>query len=336
MTAVAVSVLVPVLNEEQHIREAVARMRSQRLDADFELIFVDGRSTDGTRAILEELRREDERIRILDNAERRTPQGLNIGLRHARGVFVARMDAHTHYPPDYLALGVARLRRGDVEWVSGPQLASGSGVWSRRAALALSSLLGTGGASFRRLMAAETEVDTGFTGMWRRSTLERHGGWDEGFPVDQDFELAARIRAEGGRIVCVPAMAAHYIPRDSLPALARQYWRYGFYKVKTIRAHPRSMRRSHLLPAGLTLSVVAAAAGPRPVRAPARLGLGVYLAAVVQASRGVRGAGDGADVAALPLVFATMHLAYGFGFLAGCLRFGPPVAALAAVARGNR
>ena len=137
MTATAdVSVLVPVLDEERHIREAVASMQAQRIDGEVELIFIDGRSRDRTRAILEELAERDPRIRVLDNPARRTPQGLNVGLAAARGRYVARMDAHTHYPPGYLAAGVRRLEQGGVEHVSGPQIAVGDGTWARRVALA--------------------------------------------------------------------------------------------------------------------------------------------------------------------------------------------------------
>jgi succinoglycan biosynthesis protein ExoA len=328
-----VSVLIPVLNEELHIRDAVARMQAQDFDGGFELIFLDGRSTDRTREILEELAAVDPRIRVFDNPERRTPQALNKGLEQARGSLIARMDAHTYYPTSYLSAGARRLADGDVDWVSGPQLATGVDKWSKRVAMALSSPLGTGGAGFRRLMQEEVEVDSGFTGIWRRDCLELYGGWDERWPVDQDYELAARMRADGRQIVCIPEMAAEYIPRNSLKRLARQYWTYGYYRVKTSVAHPQSMRRSHVLPPGLALAVLLSTAGPRPLRKLARLGLGVYLLAVAYASLDVTEAGKRREAATLPLVFACMHLPAGFGFLAGCLRFGPPVAALAALRR---
>ena len=324
-SGVDVSVLTPVLNEEQHIREAVAAMRSQRFDGSVEFIFIDGRSEDGSAEILRDLAREDPRIRLLDNPTGRTPQALNLGLRAARGEFVARMDAHTYYPPGYLQLGVDRLRGGGAEHVSGPQLAHGTGPWSRRVALALSTRLGTGGAAFRHLAEGEIEVDSGFTGLWRRTTLEEHGGWDEGWWNDQDSELAARIRKAGGRIVCVPEMEASYVPRDSLEALARQYWRYGFYRAKTFGRHPETMRRSHVLAPGLALALIAALRGWRVGRAAlAAYGLAV---AGVSASA-VSNAEEPRDAASLPLVFACMHLSSGFGFLAGCARWGPPLKAL--------
>src|SRR3954470_18977963 len=107
--SVDVSVLTPVLDEEQHIRDTVASMRRQRFDGEIEFLFMDGRSTDRTRAILEELAVEDPRIRVLDNPARHTAGGLNLGLRAARGEYVARIDAHTRYPAHYLSRGIERL-----------------------------------------------------------------------------------------------------------------------------------------------------------------------------------------------------------------------------------
>src|SRR5438309_9977549 len=141
------SVLTPVLNEERHICETVAAMQAQRFDGEVEFLFMDGRSEDRTKEILEELAQSDARIRIFDNPGRSSTAGLNVGLRHARGDYLVRMDAHTFYPEDYIARGVERLRRGDVVWVAGPQVPYGVGKWSRRVALALGSWFGTGGSA---------------------------------------------------------------------------------------------------------------------------------------------------------------------------------------------
>jgi succinoglycan biosynthesis protein ExoA len=276
---VEVSVLIPVRNEAAGIRDAVATMQGQRFAGGFELLFMDGRSDDGTRAILERLGAEDDRVRVLDNPRRGIPQALNIGLQHARGRFIARMDAHALYPPDYLATGVRRLERGDVDYVTGLQLPFGVDAGSARIALALESPLGIGGAGFRRRVTEETETDAGFTGVWRRETLERLGGWREDWVVNEDGELAARLLKAGGRIVCVPEMAARYVPRRGLRALARQYWRYGHYRAKTCGRHPESMRRSHLLPPLATVAV-AGSLIPRRAAAPLRIAAAVYALAL--------------------------------------------------------
>jgi succinoglycan biosynthesis protein ExoA len=193
----------------------------------------------------------------------------------------------------------------------------------------MQSPLGVGGAVFRRELSGEIETDTAFTGIWPRRVVEAVGGWDEEALVNEDGELAARIRAEGGRIVCVPEMAAECITRDSLRGLARQYYRYGWDRVRTLRKHPRTMRRSQALPPALVLATAAAAIGPRPLRRLARLGLGGYVAALgTEAVRLTAGAEQPRDAASVPLVLATMHCAWGIGFLVGCMSHGPPLAAL--------
>jgi succinoglycan biosynthesis protein ExoA len=324
---VDVSVLIPVLNEEAHLRQAAEAMLAQDFPGRAEFLFIDGGSEDASVAILRELAASDDRVRVLANPARRTPQALNIGLRAARGTFIARMDAHTLYPSRYLAAGVQRLRRGDCEWVSGPQLAVGVDGGSRLVARALGASLGKGGARFRDALEREHEVDSGFTGMWYRETLERHHGWDEEWLNDQDLELAARIRKAGGRIVCIPEMAAEYVPRATLRALSRQYLTYGTYRVKTARRHPETLRRSQLLPPLVTLTAVGALVAPtRGLRSLARAGLALYAGALtLSAARSDDR--DGGEVAALPAVWAVMHLSYGIGFIRGCARYGVPLEA---------
>lgn len=322
-----VSVLIPVLDEADHVEAMLDGLAAQRLDRPVEYLLIDGGSTDGTRDRLAAAAASDPRLRLLDNPERNIPAALNLGLRHASGRYVARMDAHTRYPPVYLAEGVRRLEVGDVQWVGGPALPHGVDRWSRRVALALETRLGVGGAAFRRA-TQEIETDTAFTGILLREVLEQLGGWDPESLVNEDAELAARLRAQGGRIVCTPAMAARYVPRSSLDGLARQYFRYGTYRARTSGRHPESMRRSNLLPPALVATGAAAALAPRHVRRPARLGLVVYAIAVLAVSAAAARRAAWRDAAALPAVFATMHLSWGVGFLAGCLRFGPPWAAV--------
>jgi len=333
-----VSVLVPVLNEERHIRASVSAMLEQRFAGIVEFLLVDGGSSDETRSILSELARRDPRLRVLDNPRGSTPSGLNVALSHARGRWIARMDGHTAYPPDYLALGVERLRRGDTRWVSGPQVPTGDGPVSRAVALALRSPLGRGGS--RKWGApdggesGEYELDSGvFAGVWERETLFEYGGWDEGWPRNQDSEMAGRFLARGERLICLPDMAAQYTPRDSISSLWCQYLQYGDYREKTALRHPHTMRRSHLIAPSLVVTVGAAVAAPRGVRRTARAGLCAY--ALALAGAGVRAAADSADAgqrldaALVPVVLAAMHLAHGAGAIQGAIRRGPPLAAIA-------
>jgi hypothetical protein len=326
-----VSVLTPVLDEERCLGDSIAHMQAQTI-ADAEFLIIDGGSSDRTLEIASAAACADARIRLLTNPSRRTPNGLNIGLREARGTYVARMDAHTHYPATYLADGVARLQAGDVHWASGPALPIGTDAGSRRTALALSTRLGVGGASFRLLHPGEVEVDSGFTGVWEKSFLELLGGWDEAWPVNQDGEMAARVRELGCRIVCLPSMAAQYVPRSSIRELAAQYWGYGVYKAKTCKRHPASMRRSHVLPPAL-LGVGVAAIVPTRHGKVARLGLATYGALLGAASQRVARNSPVLDRLGVMMSLAVMHTAWGTGFVVGCWRFGVPWKALSQLVR---
>jgi hypothetical protein len=153
--------------------------------------------------------------------------------------------------------------------------------------------------------------------------------------VNQDSELAARILADGGRIVSIPALASRYVPRDDLESLTRQYWRYGTFRAKTASRHPNSLEARQLFPLALAGAVAGSVLLPRPLRSLARLGVLAYACALAANSARVAsqaGARDGAGVA---VVLAIMHLAWGFGFVNGSVRFGPPLAAFARMTRGR-
>lgn len=330
MPRVDVSVLVPVLNEAAHLRGAIASMLAQSYPGSIEYLFIDGGSTDGSREIITEFAQRDQRIRLLENPDRTTPRALNRGLCEARGEFVARMDAHARYPPKFVEAGVERLKLGSVVHVTAPSVAVGYDCWSRRVALALRSPLGVGGATYRRGVETELEVDAGFTGLWPRAVLIAHGGWNDDAVGDEDYELSARLRKDGGRIVTMPQIAAAYSPRNSLLALARQYWVYGQARTRTSRLHPESLRPSQLLPATLALTLGTGVIAPRALARWARAGMLIYGAVLIgESRRALRRGAAPADATSLPAVFAAMHLAYGLGSLAGAATYGVPVAALA-------
>lgn len=326
--SVIASVLVPVLNEAASIRASVAAMLAQELDGpgEVEVLLADGGSQDGTRELLAQIAAQDPRVVLLDNPRRGTASGLNVCLAAARGTHVVRMDAHTTYPRDYVALGVRRLTAGDVTWVAGPQLAEAGAGISPAVVAALGTWLGRGSSAKWAAGGAESDLDTGvFCGVWRREDVLRHGGWDEGWPRNQDSEMAARFLRCGERIVSLPAMAARYQPRASFKRLWRQYHDYGIYRARTALRHPTSMRRSLLAPPGVVVAGVAAVVAPRVVRTPARALLAGYGAALVRATGQAAGTVPAKDAALVPAVLATMHVAHGSGFLRGMGRWGVPL-----------
>ncbi|MDO9407231.1 glycosyltransferase [Patulibacter sp.] len=323
---VDVSIIVPVLDEVAHLEATVRAMLAQDFPGTLELLLIDGGSTDGSLRLLDAMAQQDPRVRVLHNPDRVVPHALNIGLRAARGRFVARMDAHTVYGSEYLRHGVARLERGDVDWVSGPPVPVGSGRWSRRVAAALGSGLGRG-ASDKWQSEDETdapeewELTTSvFAGVWRRDTLDALGGWDPDWTVNEDSEMASRLLADGGRLVCRSDMASRYSPRDSISGLARQYRSYGRFRARTFVRHPESAGPLRVATAALPLAIASAALPGRVGRLGrlATLGYGALVAA-----QAVRTAGVSRDAPGLAAVLATMHVTFASGFLEGLVVDGP-------------
>lgn len=331
MSLPAATVIVPVLDEIEHFDSALATVLAQRYDGALDFVFVDGGSTDGTRERLAELAAGRADSVVIDNPRPGIPVSLNLGLAAVTGEVLVRMDAHTRYGDDYVARGVAALVAGKAEWVAGPALARGGGVWSRWVAEALASRLGVGGADFR-LAGEEKLTDAAFGGALWRERLRELGGWDEAWEVNEDGELAARATRAGWRILLDPGMAGEYIPRDDLRELARQYWRYGFWRAKTSVAYPESVRPSHAVPPLLVLTLCVALL-PFVGRF-ARLGLVIYAAVLaVESARTAARAGAPAGGGRVAAVLATMHISWGAASLAGFARFGSPLPALGAIAR---
>jgi glycosyltransferase involved in cell wall biosynthesis len=324
-------VLVPVRNEARCIRDTAQTMLAQRFDGELEFLFVDGASTDGTRSALEEIARTDRRVQVLDNPAGTVPTALNVALAQARGRYLVRMDAHTRYSGDYVSLGVQRLEEGDVTWVAGPAVPRGSSPWSSAVAQALAMPLGRGGS--RKWASSdggsEVDLDTGvFGGVWRRETVEALGGWSDSWPVNEDAEMAGRVLSGGGRIVCLPAMAAYYAPRDTPKGLAQQYWRFGYYRVKTSRRHAVALRGSHVAAAALALTPAVGLSPIRPAARVARASLLLYSMALVRAGLRTPATAPARERLSVPLALVVMHFSWGVGFLCGCLRLGPPWTAL--------
>lgn len=326
-----VSVIIPVRNEARVLSETARSMLAQRFDGTLEFIFVDGESDDGSREILAELSATDDRVTVLTNPDRIEPAALNIGIAHARGTYVSLLNAHCRFPDDYLAQGVARLQAGDATWVTGPAIPLGRDRFSTAVASALVLPLGAGGSQKWRDAGAdpedELELDTGlFAGVVRRDTLVSLGPFDQEWVVNHDSEMAGRVLDAGGRIVQLFSMGAYYHPRADPRGLWRQYWRFGFYRVRTSQRHPVALRRFHVAAGILALTPLVAVAAPRGLARPARVGLGVYGIGLARAVSRVRG--DRRARATTAAALATMHFGWGTGFLAGIARYGLPLRGL--------
>lgn len=332
-TSTQISIVSACRNEAAHIREFLDSLLEQDLEGTaWEIIIADGSSDDGTRSILDSYASLYPKLRVVSNPGRIVSTGLNAAIRAARGQYVIRMDAHTCYARDYCRRCVETLERTGADNVGGPARTRALGVQARAVAAAYHSPFSTGGARFHD-PNYQGFVDTVAYGCWRRATLERLGLFDENLVRNQDDELNFRLVLAGGKIWQDPAIVSWYSPRGTLSGVFRQYMQYGFWKVAVLRKHRGVASWRHLVPGVFVLTnillVAIVAIGALVGAWPAVTHFtALWLALLVTYGLASLAASLTAAVQTgwttlpyLPVVFATYHLSYGLGFLAGLMWF---------------
>ena len=318
-----VSIVVPCLNEEKRIRTLLDAIFAQTYPRELlDVTIADGHSTDKTREVIAAFQREHPglNITVIDNDARTIPAGVNRAIAVSRGEIILRLDGHSGPYPDYVEKSVAALEAGRGQNVGGVwEIRPGAETWVARAiAVAAAHPLGVGDALYRHAKQAAM-VDTVPFGAWKRLLVEQIGGYDESLLSNEDYEFNARIRQGGGKIWLDPAIRSLYFARPTLAALARQYWRYGFWKLQMLRRYPKTLRWRQALPPLFVLSLMSGA-----LLAPAWPIFGWLLAFELLAYFGILGlAGLRSTIQyrgafllfGLPLAITVMHIAWGSGFL---------------------
>ena len=317
----AVDVVMVVSNEARHLRDAVRSVLSQDYPGPVVVAVAVGPSRDGTELVAAGLAADDPRVTVVANPSGRTPSGLNAAVAVTQAPVVARVDGHAVLPDGYLRRAVELLEETGAVNVGGVMAAEGTTGFERAVAAAMSSPFGVGGGKFH-YGGEPGPADTVYLGVFRRDALAAVGGYDEHFARAQDWELNHRLRGRGGLVWFAPDLRVTYRPRPALPALARQYRDYGRWRRVVMRRHPDSVRWTYLVP---PVTVAGLGVGAALVAAGRRLGWlapGAYAAANLLASGTVGRRMPAAEAVRLPVVLATMHLSWGWGFLTSPRRLG--------------
>ncbi|MFD7629341.1 glycosyltransferase family 2 protein [Streptomyces sp. NPDC059851] len=310
----AVSVIMPVLNEERHLRNSVRHILGQEYAGEMEVVIALGPSTDRTDEIAAELVREDPRVVTVPNPSGRTPAALNAAIKASRHPVVVRVDGHGMLSPNYIATAVRLLEETGAQNVGGIMHAEGENAWEEAVAAAMTSKLGVGNAAFHTGGEAGP-ADTVYLGVFRRAALERAGGYNEEFIRAQDWELNFRIREAGGLIWFSPELKVQYRPRPTVRALAKQYKDYGRWRHVVARYHAGSINMRYLAPPAAVCAIAAGVVAGAAVTPWAFVVPAGYLAGI---ALGSIPAGKGLSLKArlqIPVAITTMHMSWGFGFL---------------------
>ena len=243
----AISVILPVLNEEPHLAESVSAILSQDYIGSFEIILALGPSRDQTNMIAESLAQRDSRIKLVMNPSGKTAAGLNLAIAASESPVIVRVDGHAKIPNNYLSLAVSILRESGAVNVGGVMAAEGVTNFEIAVSRAMRSALGVGASRFHTGGNAG-EADTVYLGAFRREAINAVGGFDERYTRAQDWELNHRLRKNGGKIYFDPRLQVTYRPRPNLKKLAKQYFQYGRWRRVVSRSHPGTVNLRYLAP----------------------------------------------------------------------------------------
>jgi Glycosyl transferase family 2 len=327
--AEAVSVVMPVRNEELNLAESVRSVLGQDYPGELEIVLAVGPSRDRTLQLARRLAASDPRIIVVPNPTGQRPCGLNAAIKASRHAIVARVDGHALLPPGYLRTAVRKLEQTGAANVGGIMAAQGVTPFQQSVAWAMTSPYGVGAAKFHT-GGHPGSVDSVYLGVYRRAAIDQVGGYDETYQRAEDWELNHRIRLAGGVVWFQPELRVTYRPRASMRALAEQYFNYGRWRRVVARQHSGTINPRYLAPPVAVLAMalgalagmvglaglISGAAGAWPAAAACGLAVpALYVAGILgvaaMATRYLRRSA----VAWVPAVLATMHIAWGIGFL---------------------
>ncbi len=318
-----VSIIVPCFNEQKHILFLLDAIFAQTYPRNLlDVTIADGLSTDGTHRAIAAFQQDhpDLRLQVVHNPLRTIPAALNLAIATSSGEIILRLDAHSGPHTEYIARSVAALEAGKGENVGGVWEIEPGARTRMAAAIAVAAAhpLGVGDALYRHTTQA-AQVDTVPFGAYRRSLIGKIGTYDQSLLANEDYEFNTRIRLAGGIVWLDPAIRSVYFARSDLAALAKQYFRYGFWKLKMLQRYPGTLRWRQALPPTFLISLLAACL--LSLFYPVFIWLIgfellCYFGALALA--GLQAALKRHEyflILGLPLAIAVMHLAWGSGFI---------------------
>ena len=307
-----ISIILPVLNEADHLEESVQSILTQDYLGDIEIILAIAPSQDETEKIAHALADKDSRIVLVENPSGRTASALNIAIAATKYSIIVRVDGHSHIPKNYLTLVSEILEKTGAVNVGGVMDAQGRTLFERGVARAMKSALGVGASRFHTGGAAG-EADTVYLGAFRKEALIAAGSFDERFTRAQDWELNHRLRKAGGKIYFDPRLVVTYRPRSSVLALAKQYFNYGRWRRVVSRTHQGTINYRYLAPPVAVLGSLLSILMSFFLSTIFIIPLAIYLTFILLASfRIARSIGE---IICMPLILLTMHMSWGIGFI---------------------
>ena len=312
LSSPAVTVILPILNEEADLGNCISAILQQDYAGEIEIILALGPSKDKTNQIASDLAAADKRIKLVNNPTGQTAKGLNLAIKASSFEIICRIDGHSEIANSYLRTAISIMQESGAVNVGGLMHADSQSGLQRTIAQAMRSKLGVGASKFHTGGKAGPS-DTVYLGTFKKSAILAAGGFDERYIRAQDWELNHRMRAQGGLIWFDPRLVVTYRPRKSLSKLAKQYFQYGRWRRVISRQHPKTNNFRYLAPPIAlvinSLSVVLGVFVAPIFLVPVLIYVALLIIGGVIIGRKI------ADKLLMSIVFATMHLSWGAGFI---------------------
>ena len=312
LSSPAVTVILPILNEEADLPNCISAILKQDYAGEIEIILALGPSKDNTNQIARNLAAADKRIKLVNNPTGQTAKGLNLAIAESSFEIICRIDGHSEISNSYLKTAVSVMQEKGAVNVGGLMHADGQSGLQRTIAQAMRSKLGVGASKFHTGGKAGPS-DTVYLGTFKKSAILAAGGFDERYIRAQDWELNHRMRAQGGLIWFDPRLVVTYRPRKSLSKLAKQYFQYGRWRRVISRQHPKTTNFRYLAPpVALVINLLSLVFGVLVAKIfflPVLIYITLLIIGGLIIGRNI------ADKLLMPIVFATMHLSWGAGFI---------------------
>lgn len=325
MSEPAVSVIIPVLNEERFLTQSVQAILNQDYSGQLEIILALGPSKDQTNKIAQELEK-DSRVKLVENPSGRTASALNNAIKKSNFEIIVRLDGHAIVDSNYIKNAVSTLLETDADNVGGLMQAQGTNTFEKSVAAAMTSKFGVGNAAFH-VGGKAGEADTVYLGTFKKSALIRVGYFDESFIRAQDWEMNYRIRKTGGKIWFNPDLVVTYRPRKNLFELAKQYFQYGQWRKQVTKTYPETVSLRYLAPpitvSGLIIGLAMILFSNILDTSWLQIGWiapALYLSVILLALFSIGSKISLLSRLLLLVVLPTMHLSWGVGFLKGSKR----------------
>lgn len=320
-----VSIILPVRNEANYIQRSLEAVLHQNYPPHLmEVLITDGMSDDGTREIIQGYLQTNPHLKLVDNPGKIVPTGMNAALRVAQGESIIRVDGHCIIATDYIQRCIDHLQSDGIDGIGGPMETIGETPLSEAIALCMSSVFGVGGSTFRTFKGNKLNVDSIPFPAYSRKIIEKVGLYDEELVRNQDDEYNYRIRETGGLLLLADDVRSKYYTRGNFKNLWKQYFQYGYWKVRVMQKHPRQMKVRQFIPpvfiTALILSIVSFPLFSWGWMPFAFVG-GSYLLANLTVSFITAARKGWKYMPLLPPTFAILHVGYGLGFLVGLVKF---------------